>query len=87
MSSESNLEVVHDDGTVTSKLDDVTRSYADHVAFCRGPSPLVAFTGEGVPAPTASTSGPRASKGLRAAAALGALSGGAVVAAVHFIRW
>lgn len=31
--SESDLEIVHRDGTVTSKVDNVRRNYADHVAI------------------------------------------------------
>lgn len=33
MLSESDLEIVHDNGTVTCKLDGITRPYDEHVAF------------------------------------------------------
>lgn len=33
MGSESDLEIVHNNGTVTSKMDGVTRPYDQHVAL------------------------------------------------------
>jgi len=83
MGSESDIEIVHGDGTVTDKRDGVRRPYADHVAHVRGPSP-VSLPGDGAPAPDLPAS--MRSKVLRAASLT--VGAGAVASVlVHFFRW
>jgi hypothetical protein len=70
MKSESDLEIVNDDDTVTDKVDGQTRSYADHIVHMRSYVPRARY--EEAPAMSAfrSTIGALTRQG--AAAAMGA---------------
>ena len=85
MGSESDREIVHDDGTVTDKRDGVRRTYDEHVAHVLGDVGMSPSTGNGaryVPEPTRAPS-------TRRVVALSALTSAAVVGGawlLHVVR-
>lgn len=81
-SSESDLEIVHGDGTVTDKRDGVRRSYADHIAQA-GPAPAPAGLAGTAAAPSTAT--PRRRRLYLGAAAAGAAGAGILELVTHVL--
>lgn len=81
VASESDLEIVHTDGSVTDKRDGIRRPYDEHVAHFRQRVMAGAVGGE---LPPVLETGRRR---RRARAAAYAAAGGAVAAAGYTVAW
>lgn len=86
MNSESDLEIVHDDGTVTDKRDGIRRAYDDHVAHILGPSPFSNAV-DGAPAPPGVNEASVIHSKVLRAGAIVAGAGAVASVLVHFTRW